>query len=75
MRSNPPCATRQELLTCLAATRSWIIDLGAMEIAAVANGKSAHEVNCIVHELAQAMSSKASLLLAYETHVSSHGCD
>lgn len=68
------CPTRQVLLRTLTSAVERIIDLGCLEIAAVTNGKSAHELDCIARELAQAIDAKTSLLETYMSHVAGHGC-
>ena len=68
------CPIRQDLLQSLVAAMDKVLDLGALEIAAVTNGEPGPEVERIGDELAQAMNTKAAILRAYNSHLSSHRC-
>jgi len=69
-----PCPSEQELLRQIVAVMDQILDLGTWEIAALTNGKSAEDLDCIGQDLDGAMNARMSLINQYKSHVRSHRC-
>lgn len=67
------CARKQQLIASLRAAMDHIVALSAREMeAAIANDQDVTKV--VQNRLEKARKYKDSLLIEYQTHITSHGC-